>query len=59
VRGVLHDADKALASTENEKSQCDADLQNQRQAIATFSTQIEMPTDEQLRRPCPVDHELY
>jgi exonuclease SbcC len=44
----LQNADKALASTENEKSQCDAGLQQLRLVIATFPTQIEAPTDDQI-----------
>jgi DNA repair exonuclease SbcCD ATPase subunit len=44
----LYDADKALAFTEHEKSQCDASLQSVREVIATFPMQIEPPTDGQL-----------
>jgi DNA repair exonuclease SbcCD ATPase subunit len=46
----LHDVESALASIENEKSQCDTSLQRVRQVIASFTTQITAPTDEQLER---------
>ena len=45
---AVHEVGRAVAAMENEKSQCDASLQQLREVIATFPTQIEAPTDEEL-----------
>ena len=42
------EAEKAIAATEDERTRCDISLQQMREVIATFPTQIEAPSDDQL-----------
>lgn len=44
----LQEAEKAIAATEDERTRCDISLQQLREVLAAFPTQIEAPSDDQL-----------